>query len=231
MNTEKISKFIKELRKKQGLTQKEFAEKYHVTYQAVSKWENGKNMPDISILKKIASDNNINLDDLLEGKKTKKKNVLIICISAIIIIMIIILFIILGKEKNFEFKTISTSCEDFSLYGSLAYNDSKTSIYITNITYCGESDESKYKNIKCTLYEIDGNTRTKINSLSYQEEELVTLDDFLKDINFNVEHDSKTCKLYKKNGLYLEIEAINENDRTIIYKIPLILEGKCEKYN
>lgn len=228
MNSEKISKFIKDLRKEQGLTQREFAEKYHVTFQAVSKWENGKSLPDISILKEIASDNNINLDDLLEGKKTKNKNKLIICISAFILITIIILCIILGKENNFEFKKITASCEDFNLYGSIAYNNSQTSIYITNITYCGETDNNKYKNIKCTLYQIDGNIRTKINSLSYDKDKLVTLDELLKDINFNVEHDTKTCKLYKENGLYLEIEALNENDKTTIYKIPLILEDNCE---
>ena len=39
MDQEKIGKFIKEIRKKNNLTQAELAEKYNVTYQAVSKWE------------------------------------------------------------------------------------------------------------------------------------------------------------------------------------------------
>ncbi len=41
MDQELIGKFIKEIRKKNNLTQQEFATKYKVTYQAVSKWENG----------------------------------------------------------------------------------------------------------------------------------------------------------------------------------------------
>ena len=41
MDQEKIGKFIKEIRKKNKLTQKDLADKYNVTYQAVSKWENG----------------------------------------------------------------------------------------------------------------------------------------------------------------------------------------------
>ena len=41
MEEEHIGKWIKEIRKKNHLTQKDLAEKYHVTYQAVSKWENG----------------------------------------------------------------------------------------------------------------------------------------------------------------------------------------------
>ena len=41
MNQEKIGKQIKEFRRKNHLTQQQFAEKYGVTYQAVSKWETG----------------------------------------------------------------------------------------------------------------------------------------------------------------------------------------------
>ena len=56
MNQEKVGELIKNLRKKANLTQSEFAEKYGVSYQAVSKWENGKNIPDIQLLKQICSD-------------------------------------------------------------------------------------------------------------------------------------------------------------------------------
>ena len=45
MNSIEIGKKIKQIRKDFKLTQKEFADKYNVTYQAVSKWENGKNLP------------------------------------------------------------------------------------------------------------------------------------------------------------------------------------------
>ena len=49
MNQEKVGKFIKKLRIDNNLTQAEFADKLGVTYQAVSKWENGKNVPDIAL--------------------------------------------------------------------------------------------------------------------------------------------------------------------------------------
>ena len=68
MDQEKIGKFIKELRKNNNLTQADLALKYGVTYQAVSKWENGKNIPDISIIKQMSKDCNINIDDILEGE-------------------------------------------------------------------------------------------------------------------------------------------------------------------
>ena len=228
MNQDKISKVIKNIRKSKGLTQSQFAEKYNVTYQAVSKWENGKSMPDIAILKEICQENNINLDDLLEGKNIKRKNkILLIGAIAAFLLIIIISLILFGRNKNdFEFKTLSTSCDDFRLYGSIAYNDNKTSIYISNITYCGGNDESKYKSIECTLYEIDNNTKKKVSSYNYQDKESITLEQFLKNVNFNIDHYSKNCRIYKENGLNLEIEATDENSQTTIYKIPLIMHIK-----
>ena len=74
MNQEKIGKTIKEIRQKSNLTQSAFAEKYNVTYQAVSKWENGKNLPDMSLLKQICDDYNIDINDLLDGNLTPIKN-------------------------------------------------------------------------------------------------------------------------------------------------------------
>ena len=65
MEPEKISEFIKKLRKDNSLTQKQLAEKYNVTYQAVSKWENGINMPDVLLLKRMSKDFNVSLDDIL----------------------------------------------------------------------------------------------------------------------------------------------------------------------
>ena len=56
MNQEKIGQFLKKLRQKHNLTQKQFADKYNVTYQAVSKWENGLNMPDTALMKQISED-------------------------------------------------------------------------------------------------------------------------------------------------------------------------------
>ena len=75
MNSDQFGKKIRELRKKSNLTQKEFADKLGVTYQAVSKWENGKNMPDITLIKEISNIFKVDIEELLTGKnKRKKKN-------------------------------------------------------------------------------------------------------------------------------------------------------------
>ena len=73
MNQEKTGKFIKQIRINNNLTQKEFADKYKVTYQAVSKWERGINLPDNSLLKQISSDFNVSLDELYNGEFRKKQ--------------------------------------------------------------------------------------------------------------------------------------------------------------
>ena len=49
MDQERIGALIKDIRKKHNLSQSAFAKKYGVTYQAVSKWETGKNIPDLRI--------------------------------------------------------------------------------------------------------------------------------------------------------------------------------------
>jgi len=133
---------IKEIRKKENLSQQKFAEKYGVTYQAVSKWENGKNIPDITIIKEICKDYNLDLNDFLDTKIKKKFNnkfkYIIIGIIILTIFTLILSFYITQRQSNnnFEFKTLSSNCTDFNLYGSIAYNDSKSSIYISHIIYC-----------------------------------------------------------------------------------------------
>lgn len=230
MNQEKIAKFIKEIRKKENLSQQKFAEKYDVTYQAVSKWETGKNIPDINILKKICQDYNMNLDDFLETKiPSKKKRKALIISSIIIIFLILIITILIYKNNNnhFEFKTISTSCNDFSLYGSIAYTKNKSSIYISNITYCGESDNTKYKKIECSLYENNNKIKIEISKCNYKNNKNITLENFLKDVNFNVDNYENTCKVYKENSLNLEINATDIKGKITTYKIPLKLKDNC----
>ena len=69
MNQEEIGKFIKDIRIKNKLTQESFAESLHVTAQAVSKWETGKSIPDISLLKEISQKYNVEIDEILNGQK------------------------------------------------------------------------------------------------------------------------------------------------------------------
>ena len=68
MDQIKIGKFIAECRKKNNLTQAQLAERLNITDRAISKWENGKSMPDTSIMIELCSELKINVNDLLCGE-------------------------------------------------------------------------------------------------------------------------------------------------------------------
>jgi len=71
MNQEKIGKFICRLRKEKKMTQSELAEKIGVTEKSISNWENGRNMPDLSLFKPLCEELGISINDLMSGEKIK----------------------------------------------------------------------------------------------------------------------------------------------------------------
>lgn len=74
MDQLKIGKFISACRKDAGYTQAALGEKLGITDRAVSKWENGKSMPDVSIMLELCSILNITVNELLTGKKISMEN-------------------------------------------------------------------------------------------------------------------------------------------------------------
>ena len=223
MNQEKFGELIKSIRKEHNLTQKELADKLGVTFQAVSKWENGKNLPDIAIIKKIAEEFSIDLSVLFEmdSKKVKKKYILIGSISFIVLILFsILLCIYLCFDQDFHFKEISTTCSSFTVYGSIAYNKEKSSMYISTIDYCGEEDSTIYQTITCTLYEKDGENRKVISR--GEEKQEYTLNDYLKSIDFRVNGFIPSCKSNEENHLFIEIVGSYADGKKTAYEIPLI---------
>lgn len=76
MDQEKIGKFIAECRKKNNLTQEQLGEKLGVTGKSISRWENGKTMPDLSLLKPLSDELEISLNELLSGEKLQKENII-----------------------------------------------------------------------------------------------------------------------------------------------------------
>ena len=73
MNQEKIGKFIQECRKKKKLTQSDIAEKLGVSDRTVGNWENGRNMPDLSLFKPLCDELGITINEFLSGEKIKKE--------------------------------------------------------------------------------------------------------------------------------------------------------------
>ena len=75
MDFDKIGKFIALNRKNKGLTQEQLAEKLGVTNKTVSRWETGKYMPDLSLLKPLSEELGITLNELLSGEKIEEQKI------------------------------------------------------------------------------------------------------------------------------------------------------------
>ena len=221
-----FGKIIKEIRKNNNLTQKELADKLFVTYQAVSKWENNKSIPDIAILQKISELYNIDLNNLTNtnNKKSNKLYLLIIIIILILLSSIGILYLN-NHSHDFEMRTIETTCNDFNLSGTIAYNKDKTAIYISEIDYCGLNKEQIYDTITSTLYQNENNKEKII--ITNKEKNNLSLNDYLKDLTYHVDNYKSTCLDYNKNELYIKIELQKKNESTITYTIPLKINDTC----
>ena len=74
MDQIKIGKFIAECRKNNNLTQMQLAEKLNITDRAISKWENGKAMPDSSIMLDLCNELKISVNELLSGEMIDMKD-------------------------------------------------------------------------------------------------------------------------------------------------------------
>lgn len=133
MNQEKIGKFIARCRKEKNLTQEQLADKLGITYKAVSKWECGKGLPDVSLYETICKELDISLNELFAGEyikenqviqkseenimnivkeeKLKKKNLkmTIMILGVIIIVLIAIVLVTFNIMK--EYLTISKTFE------------------------------------------------------------------------------------------------------------------------
>ena len=71
MNLTQTGRFITQLRTAMGLTQAQLAQRLDVTDKAVSKWERGKSLPDITLLNRLAAELRVSVVEILSGKPLK----------------------------------------------------------------------------------------------------------------------------------------------------------------
>lgn len=157
---------IKEIRKKEGLTQEELALKLSVTRQAVSNWETGKNLPDIEILINISNVFNISLDQLIKGDNMEKKlikdgsdtrraryNMVMVIIGAFLLCMGVMMIVIKGLSVEYIDAEGFLHVLWFSVFcgrrHQLCYgNFQEMSDYIKLWEYVAESKEDTLKHLK-----------------------------------------------------------------------------------
>ena len=236
MNQDKIGKFIYELRKNNNLTQKEFADKLNVTAQAVSKWENGRGIPDIELIREISKKFNVDIESILEGEKIeKKKNKKLIFLLLLIIPIIVVIYIF--SNNKFNFSSLKSNSNDWKVKGVAAYSKDKKSIYISDIEYLNNKNISdKYNVVECILYENNHNVDRKISQCGkidknkkYDSSNARELSLLLKDIEFNVDNYKSSCRNLKHSKLYIDINVLTTDNKVITYKVPLKLDGSCSE--
>ena len=145
MQKEAFGKLLVILRKKNGLSQKELAERLSVSTSAVSKWENGKNLPDMMMLSSIADILQVSCDELHNPEKTlerlanpepqkgeteetdgeppKKKNSLIVKTAVLVGILVIVGGLLLGymiKHREPTYQQIGTRYIDDPDWGNVS---------------------------------------------------------------------------------------------------------------
>ena len=69
MNLQRTGEFLKHLRKSEGLTQEQLAERFGVSSRTVSRWETGSNMPDLDMLIELADFYNVDIREIIDGKR------------------------------------------------------------------------------------------------------------------------------------------------------------------
>ncbi len=69
MDQQKTGSFLKRLRKQNGMTQEQLAERLGVTARTVSRWETGSNLPDLSLLIEIADLYRVDIREIIDGER------------------------------------------------------------------------------------------------------------------------------------------------------------------
>jgi transcriptional regulator with XRE-family HTH domain len=99
MDNKRIGQYLLKKRKEETKTQKEVADELGVTYQAVSRWENGDSIPDIETLCMIADMYHVSVDEILQRNPQpieKSQMILLAAMSGFVHVMAIICFIVIN---------------------------------------------------------------------------------------------------------------------------------------
>ena len=175
MNPIKIGQFIASLRKEQNMTQLELASKIGVTDRAISKWENGRGLPDISLIIPLCEALSISVNELLCGERivtediTKKSEENIIetlsysekrikntkrifysilaSILSVIILLITAFFIDVDRMKNDKPVVFSTWGIDYAPPVDLSYEEIELAIKYYLVEH-GDNEEKHQEGVK-----------------------------------------------------------------------------------
>ena len=237
MDNEKIGKLIRELRRRDNLTQEQLADMVGVGFRAVSKWERGINAPDISNMYELCKIFNITKDELLSGElkekdninpknKSKSKIIITIFIIGIFIIALTSIFIY-QNNRTYTYNIISSETEkDYYVRGFAHLKKGKISINLNKINF----KDKDFSNIviKNYEYEITSNNEFIFGygyiGMSEHIREPITITEFEKNNKINIDATTEIEKeLIVKNGMNLKFMFLTEDDEIITKNLILKL--------
>lgn len=171
MDQSKIGKFIAECRKNNKLTQEQLAEKLGVTSKSISRWENGKTMPDLSLMRPLCDILDITINELISGgridkkeyqkkseeniintinysnKKTKYFKIFLGCLITIFLILVLMFVIDVRRMNKNEEVVFSTW--GFKYFPTINLNDEEVEIVVKNfLVDKGDKESKKYEDSK-----------------------------------------------------------------------------------
>lgn len=220
MDQEKIGSFIVQCRKEKNMTQEQLAVKLNTTCKSISRWENGKTMPDYSIIKLLCNELDISINELLSGEKVKDNNYNTKADENLDIILKE--YYKMKKQKNIiktilliiSFAFISYIIRAIFLFGFIAITELTPS---TNISGIDNYDKNYF--LKEYSYDLDSNLSIFPSNK-----------DILKDAEFNSLFRSD---LFDSDGYILLIAKYNkedfENEIARLNKISMKVYKNCKK--
>lgn len=194
MNQEKIGKFIQEVRKEKKLTQEDLATKLGITKNAVSKWERGISMMDMSLLIPVCDILEVSITELLNGERIDNESLKEQTEKAI-------KNTIDFTDKKMRFSKIKSSVITIIIL-----------IVLVGLSYFGykfylinKYTFDKPNNVEKVLKGINNKSEIKIIKRTLNEEEYLKVD------NFKIRNDFKDYIMDKKNSDFEPSIYRNEN--------------------
>ena len=213
MDKYKFGELIYTQRKKLGLTQDELGRRLKVTNKAVSKWETGETLPDVLLLKPLADELQISVDELLTQQKPEVEKVYIkpkafpyVILGVVIFILLLSLSILTLSFVSTKYETINVEnasefyqincCDkstldnyDLTIDGSiLETTDIKNALLVFEIDiqyyYLNENDEVCEILYLGRTFTYDGSSSQFSITVSPKN----TINDFKSFYGFNIEH-------------------------------------------
>lgn len=217
MNMDRVGKLISKLRHDKKMTQQELGDKLGVSYKTISKWECGKGLPDISILKDISRIFNISIDELLSGEikeinefnkddRVKKIYIIIVLLFSLLIVM---LLFIRYRSNNIDNDIVNSECMVIRTY------------YIDSI---GKSNDSNYLYITVHEFQVEGTYTLKLSKLISEKLEVGKSYEFTFSVD-NEYIDVDTDKLFNQ-GEVLDIEYTDKEGLDRVSKYYCGKEGE-----